>query len=104
MSEELKDLEYMLEAHKNRIRSTRTTLDNEEFYLRSVLDLKESIKKQQDQLDRLVNARENGEAIIEDSKAAVKQLKQKIARIKNRKKIEEIKRLQARLNALEVEE
>lgn len=104
LQQEIKDAKYALKGCYSRIRMTRTTLDNEQFYLSQVLHLKKTIKRAQDELVELEHIREHGEKFITQAHDEAGKLMKRIVTLKNRRQIEAIKKLHRQLNALETDQ
>lgn len=97
---QIDELEKLIECNVCHIRSARTILTNEQFYIKATTRLRDHIRQFQKQLDDLVYQHEHGETIIEQLQSRVKQLRNKINQLKHRQAIEKLLELRSEISEL----
>ena len=99
----IKDLEYLLRGHRNRIRTTQTTLTDDAFYNRSVYAHLLAVTQAEAALARLREARANGPALIAEAQTDCRRILAEIAKLKAGTKIDKLAKLRESMAKLESE-
>lgn len=103
INDKIHELEGMISAYHNLIRTTRTNIANTEFVDKSIADHKAKIKWHQKMIDQLEHSRDNGDKIIEEAQVSLKNLRKKVNLLKHKRDIEKVVELQRKINELEAE-
>jgi predicted nucleic acid-binding Zn-ribbon protein len=99
----IRDLEYLVRGHRNRISTVRTAMSNVRFFDNSIEFWTKRIKQAQSAIDALTSDRDRGPQLIEREKVDMRRLRRRINVLKHQHELKRVRELYAKINALQKE-